>query len=123
MRLKLLIAAVVALTFFMQTVAAVGEEGWWDLINQYQWDSVKAEKVMMCESGGDPGAYNPAGPYVGLFQIWEGHRWTAEELLVPEINVAAAYEKYQQNGWQPWPECGLQAGSMTLPGTGHGPQR
>jgi hypothetical protein len=59
---------------------------------------------MMCESGGNPAARN--GPYVGLFQVDSVlHRWTVEELLVPELNIAAGYELYQQRGWQPWPGC------------------
>jgi hypothetical protein len=60
---------------------------------------------MMCESDGNPLSYNPVGPYVGLFQVWLGHRWTRAQLEDPEINVAAAYELYQRSGWQPWPSC------------------
>ncbi len=115
--MRLLIATVVVLVLFMQAVVVGGEEGWREIIDQYQWDAKVAEMVMMCESEGDAAAVN--GRYVGLFQIDSVlHRWTAEELVVPEINIAAAFEKYQQSGWQPWPRCGLPGG---LPGTGHGP--
>lgn len=59
---------------------------------------------MLCESSGNANARK--GPYVGLFQIDSVlHRWTVAELQNPEINVAAAYEKWQQNGWAPWPRC------------------
>lgn len=119
--MRLLIATVVALSLILGTTErAGGENHWRELIDQYQWDGAKAEAVMLCESDGNADAYNPVGPYWGLFQIWEGHRWTAEELVIPEINVAAAYEKYRGMGWQPWPECGLGE-IMILPGSGHGP--
>lgn len=93
-----------------------GEDHWREIIDQYSWDAEVAERVMMCESEGDAAAVN--GVYVGLFQIDSVlHRWSREELLVPEVNIAAAFEKYRERGWQPWPECSI---IVALPGTGHG---
>jgi hypothetical protein len=71
---------------------------------QYPWNAERAYQIMMCESSGDPLAYNPAG-HVGLFQVALIHRWTRAELENPEINVAAAFELYEGRGWQPWPSC------------------
>ena len=45
------------------------------------WQSAAA--VIQCESSGNPEAYNPAGPFVGLFQIYVGNwggRYDAEML-------------------------------------------
>jgi soluble lytic murein transglycosylase-like protein len=77
---------------------------WRTLLGAYGWDSERAYAIMMCESSGNPLAHNSAG-HVGLFQVSPIHRWTRAELENPEINVAAAYELYQRNGWQPWPNC------------------
>jgi len=83
--------------------ALLGDE-WRAFIKGYDWDTQKAEAIVWCESSGNPLAYNPAG-HVGLFQVSLIHRWTYDELIQPEINVAAAYELYQRRGWQPWPSC------------------
>lgn len=116
--MRLLIATIVALSLMLATVGrAGGEDHWRNLIDQYSWDGDKAEAVMLCESGGSATAIN--GRYIGLFQVDTVlHRWTEEELLVPEVNVAAAYELYTRRGWGPWPECGLL--DMILPDTGTG---
>jgi len=64
-----------------------------------------------CESGLNPAAYNPAGPYYGLYQFDLG-TWTANggTGLPSEASVAeqtrVAYNLYQARGRSPWPVCG-----------------
>lgn len=77
-----------------------------ELICSYGWRCSWALSVVGCESTFNPLAYNPAGPYSGLFQVWLGHRWSREQLEDPVINVAAAWELYQGRGVAHWPECG-----------------
>lgn len=47
-----------------------------DMINaaasKYGVNAQELHNVMMCESGGNPAAYNPYGPYYGLFQFNAG---------------------------------------------------
>jgi hypothetical protein len=74
---------------------------WRDLVCSYDWDCDWALAVIMCESGGNPNAYNPAG-YVGLFQIWQGH---GSNLRDPATNIAAAYSLYLSGGPGNWPNC------------------
>lgn len=115
---SLVIGVMVLVSCLMQIGTVTGDGRWRDVIDQYSWDGAMAERVMMCESSGDPTARN--GPYVGLFQIDSVlHRWSVEELLIPETNIAAAYEKWEQSGWGPWPRCGNV--QILLPNTGHGP--
>jgi resuscitation-promoting factor RpfB len=64
-----------------------------------------------CESGLNPAAYNPAGPYYGLYQFdagtWQANGGTG---LPSEASVAeqtrVAYNLYQARGRAPWPTCG-----------------
>ena len=57
--------------------------------------------VIACESGGDPDAYNPAGPYVGLFQILD----PSSSLFDPATNIGEAYWKYLNQGPGAWRGC------------------
>jgi uncharacterized protein YabE (DUF348 family) len=64
-----------------------------------------------CESGLDPSAYNPAGPYYGLYQF-DQQTWTANGgagspsgKSIAE-QTAVAYTLYQARGASPWPVCG-----------------
>jgi uncharacterized protein YabE (DUF348 family) len=82
------------------TGASVGS--WRDLVCSYGWDCDWALAVIACESGGNPGAYNPAGPFIGLFQIWAGH---GSNLNDPATNIAAAYSLYLSGGRGHWPNC------------------
>ena len=81
-------------------VLAVSVEGqdWRTFVCSYNWDCTWAMAVIACESGGDPNAYNPAGPYVGLFQVHDPSR----SLFDPVANVAAAYSKYLSQGSGAW---------------------
>jgi len=94
----------------VQDVPGTGASAWRSLVAQYPWPVDWALATIACESSGYPRAYNPAGPYVGLFGIWAseggGHRWTTEELMDPELNVAAAHELWTRHGPAPWPSCG-----------------
>lgn len=77
-------------------------QDWGELVCSYGWDCAWALAVISCESGGNPSAYNPVGPYVGLFQIWEGF---GGNLWDPAVNIAAAYSLYQTGGASHWPNC------------------
>lgn len=66
---------------------------------------------MMCESGGNPNAYNAGGSW-GLMQIqafWHLDKLEAitgsrdpNLLFDPAINLAVANIIYLDSGWQPW---------------------
>lgn len=58
-----------------------------------------AHATVTCESGWNPKAYNRSGPYVGLFQVYNGAatvRWNAEQ----------ARSIFDRQGWHAWPVCG-----------------
>lgn len=80
---------------------AASNEDWRDLVCSYGWDCSWAMSVIYCESGGNPNAYNPAGPYVGLFQILD----PSVSLFDPAENIAAAYSKYLSQGPSAWGAC------------------
>ena len=84
-------------------VLAVSVQGqdWRTLVCSYNWDCTWAMAVIACESRGDPNAYNPAGPYVGLFQVHDPSR----SLFDPVANIAAAYSKYLSQGPGAWRGC------------------
>ena len=84
------------------TVITGGAEQWRSLVCAYGWDCEWALAVIQCESGGNPNAYNPGGPYIGLFQIWGGH---GPNLYDPAVNIAAAYSLYLSGGAGHWPYC------------------
>ncbi len=71
---------------------------WMNLINQYPWDTERAYRIMMCESGGNPNAINASSGATGLFQIHPG----GQRYKDPAVNVATAYAKFQARGWKPW---------------------
>lgn len=64
-----------------------------------------------CESGGDPNAVNPAGPYYGLYQFsqstWEsvGGSGVPTDASASE-QTRRAQMLYQRAGDESWPECG-----------------
>ncbi len=64
-----------------------------------------------CESGLNPNAYNPAGPYYGLYQFdqgtWQSNGGTGTpsgKSIAEQTRVA--YNLYQARGASPWPSCG-----------------
>lgn len=71
----------------------------------------KALQVARCESGLDPNAYNPAGPYYGLWQFDVGTwRGVGGDGLPSDASVEEqtrrAWKLRSQRGWAPWPVCG-----------------
>lgn len=80
---------------------SVQSQDWRALVCSYDWDCTWAMAVIACESGGNPNAYNPAGPYVGLFQILD----PSSSLFDPATNIAEAHWKYQSQGPGAWWGC------------------
>jgi uncharacterized protein YabE (DUF348 family) len=67
--------------------------------------------LAQCESGLNPTAYNPAGPYYGLYQFdvqtWQANGGTGTpsgKSIAEQTRVA--YNLYQARGRAPWPVCG-----------------
>ncbi len=64
-----------------------------------------------CESGGNPRAYNPAGPYYGLYQFSAG-TWASvggsglPSSATPSEQTLRASLLYQRSGAGQWPVCG-----------------
>jgi hypothetical protein len=70
-----------------------------------------AVAVARCESGLNPSAYNPAGPYYGLFQIGAHHASSFQAVTGVSLaqggrqagpNVQYAKWLFDQSGWGPW---------------------
>ncbi len=63
-------------------------------------------RVAMCESGYNPRAYNPAGPYYGLFQFlmstFKATPYGGQDIYDPVANASAAAWKYGQGGAGAW---------------------
>ena len=67
--------------------------------------------LAQCESGLNPNAYNPAGPYYGLYQFdvgtWQANGGTGTpsgKSIAEQTRVA--YNLYLARGRAPWPTCG-----------------
>ncbi len=64
------------------------------------------ERVAKCESGYNPRAYNPAGPYYGLFQFlmstFKNTPYGNQDIYDPVANANAAAWKYGQGGASAW---------------------
>src|SRR5215831_6226550 len=63
-------------------------------------------RVAKCESGYNPRAYNPAGPYYGLFQFlmstFNATPFKGQDIYDPVANAGAAAWKYSQGGAGAW---------------------
>ena len=89
------------------------------LVEQYfpanEWD--KAVLVARCESNYDPAAYNPAGPFGGLYQhsftYWDGRAasagWAGASIYDAHANTAVTAWLLNQGGWGHWPWCSAWA--------------
>lgn len=77
----------------------------------------KAVLVARCESNYDPSAYNPAGPYGGLYQHSVAHwdvravsaGWAGASIYDPVANTAVAAWLFDRGGWGHWPWCSAWA--------------
>jgi hypothetical protein len=68
---------------------------------------VLLERIMRCESGGNPTARNPTSSASGLFQAlhgtWGGYGGYPEAWMAPvDVQWAHAHELYALRGTQPW---------------------
>jgi hypothetical protein len=77
----------------------------------------KAVLVARCESNYDPAAYNPAGPYLGLYQhsltYWEARAasagWAGASIYDASANTAVTAWLVARDGWGHWPWCSIWA--------------
>lgn len=82
-------------------------EQWRSLVAAYfPADQIdRALRIMACESGGNPNAYNPSGAS-GLMQVlasWaDNFGYTPSQLFDPDINLYVASLLYQDGGWGHW---------------------
>jgi hypothetical protein len=83
----------------------------------------KAVLVAWCESKYDPSAYNPAGPYAGLYQhsltYWDVRAaqagWAGASVYDATANTAVTAWLQARDGWGHWPWCSAWADGQ-LPG-------
>lgn len=97
-------------TYMKGQVLAVKTDEYYDLINQYDWDTNLMYRIMQCESKGDPNAHNfshkTKDDSWGLLQINRygklDYRPGPEWLVVPENNIDYAYEIFLKEGYEAW---------------------
>ena len=79
------------------------------IIEKYDWPTETAMQVCKEESQGNPSNIGDKDTdYVscGLMQIRAlPGRLSCEELKDPEVNIAFAYQLWQEQGWAPWSVC------------------
>ena len=74
-------------------------------------DGLNWAALANCESGGNPKAYNPAGPFYGLYQFMQG-TWNAVGGVglptdaSPSEQTYRAQILYKRSGAGQWPVCG-----------------
>jgi uncharacterized protein YabE (DUF348 family) len=79
--------------------------------NSPEADGLNWAALANCESGGNPQAYNPAGPFYGLYQFMES-TWHAvggvglPTQASPSEQTYRAQILYRQSGAGQWPVCG-----------------
>jgi soluble lytic murein transglycosylase-like protein len=81
-------------------VVLTGCSSYRQYFNQYSWNVNVAEAICEAESRGNPNAISPIN-YDGLrdYGLMQLH---GEPILDPASNIAAAYHKYQVQGWEAW---------------------
>jgi len=73
--------------------------------------------LAQCESGGNPAAVNPAGPYYGLYQFTASTWASVGGSGLPNQASAAEQTKRAQilqarSGWGQWPACAAELGLL-----------
>lgn len=80
--------------------------------------SERLDALAQCESGGNPRAFNPAGPWYGAFQF---HRDTWRRMGGGPGDIrnysyseqkAVAARLVQAAGWGQWPSCSARLGYL-----------
>jgi uncharacterized protein YabE (DUF348 family) len=80
-------------------------------VNKPTADGLNWAALAACESGGNPRAYNPAGPFYGLYQFMEG-TWHAVGGVGLPSDASASEQTYRaqilynRSGAGQWPVCG-----------------
>jgi len=77
----------------------------------------KAVLVARCESNYDPAAYNPSGPFGGLYQhslaYWDDRAasagWAGASVYGADANTAVTAWLLARDGWGHWPYCSTWA--------------
>jgi hypothetical protein len=74
-------------------------------------DGLNWAALANCEAGGNPQAYNPAGPFYGLYQFMES-TWQAVGGVGLPTDASASEQTYRaqilynRSGAGQWPVCG-----------------
>ena len=89
-------------------VAALTPDEAAGIICSLDWECDRAMRVAYCESRFVAEATNKAGPYIGLFQVWDRHVEEPWMLYDPIYNTQIAYQLWLERGWRPWPVCGAR---------------
>jgi hypothetical protein len=79
--------------------------------NSPEADGLNWAALAQCESGGNPNAYNPAGPYYGLYQFLASTWHSVGGTGIPTDHSASeqtyrAQILYRRSGAGQWPVCG-----------------
>lgn len=80
---------------------------YYDLVNQYDWDTETMLAIMYAESNCRPNLDNTGlnkngSVDYGLFQINSIHGYNKDDLMDPEFNVSVAYKIYKSQGLRAW---------------------
>lgn len=83
-------------------------------IEKYDWDADVIERLIECESGGDPTAKNTTQyeSSHGLLQIniYAHGQYAVHKLYSPEYNIWAAFNIYEEEGYYAWLNCARKIG-------------
>lgn len=66
-------------------------------------DPDTAVRVAFCESSMNPRARNSTSSARGIYQIMQSwHKINEKWLFNEDVNIAVAYQLWQEQGWRPW---------------------